>query len=102
MESSLWERFKQFIQDSFTEKFKYCLPGCIMGLFGARNLLFSGVPAELVTLGAYTIKYLGTVFMAFGSGLATSYAALIIERYKNKKNVKQSQKGRKKGGGTAA
>jgi hypothetical protein len=42
--------------------------------------------------------------MAFGSGLATAYAAYLIDQYKNKKNVKQSQKRRKKGssGGSAA
>jgi hypothetical protein len=104
MEPSIWSRIRQFVQQSFTEKFKYCLPGCIMGLLGAKSLLFAGLPAEMVTLGAYVLKYVGTVLMAFGSGLATAYAAYLIDQYKNKKNVKQSQKRRKKGssGGTAA
>lgn len=102
MESSIWEKFKIFIRESLTQKFKAFFPGCIMGFIGSRSLLFSGLPAEMVTVGAYVLKYIGTIIMAFSSGLATSYAAFLIEKYKNKKHhVQQSQK-RKKGGGSAA
>jgi hypothetical protein len=66
-----------------------------MGFVGAQHILWVGLPVSVVT---YATKYAGTIFMAFGSGLATSYAAYLIEQYKNKKNVKQSQKGRKRKG----
>ena len=104
MEQSIWERLKNFIRESLTQKFQAFFPGCVMGFIGSRSLLFANLPAEMVTIGAYVLKYIGTIIMAFSSGLATSYAAFLIEKYKNKKNVKQSQKRRKKGssGETAA
>jgi hypothetical protein len=72
-----------------------------MGLFGAKSLLFSGLPAELVTFGAYCIKFVGTVLMATGSGLGTAYGAYIIEQHKKKRNEpRQTQK--KRGRGKAA
>ena len=95
MDTNLWSRIRQFIQTSFTEKFKYCLPGCVMGFIGSKSLLFSGLPAEMVTFGAYVLKYIGTVLMAFGSGLATSYAAHLVEKYKEKKSPDQPIKRKK-------
>jgi hypothetical protein len=67
-----------------------------MGIVGGKSLLFSGLPAELVTLGAYCAKYIGTLLLAFGSGLATSYAAYLVEKHKNRSN-NGTQKRRKKG-----
>lgn len=84
MDNSYWTRFISFIKDSFTQKFKYCFPGCIMGLFGAKSLLFAGLSSEMVTLGAYCLKFVGTVLMATGSGLGTAYGALLIEKYKSR------------------
>jgi hypothetical protein len=102
MGTDIWERVRCFIQDSYSKKFKFSFPGCIMGFIGAKSLLFAGLPAEMVTIGAYVIKYMGTIIMAFSSGLATSYAAYLIEKFKNKDNVKQPQKRRKKGSDGAA
>ena len=99
MESSIWGKFLSFIKASFTQKFKAFMPGCLMGFVGAQHILWVGVSVSLVT---YITKYAGTVFMAFGSGLATSYAAYLIEQYKNKKNVQKSHQRKRKGGGTAA
>lgn len=107
MEQSIWQRFKVFIQqvvrekikafkifiwESLTQKFKAFFPGCVMGLFGAKSLLFSGLPAEAITFGAYLLKFMGTVLMAFGSGLGTSGGAYLIEKYKNRKNDKPQKK----------
>jgi len=97
MEPHLWNRFIQFVKGSFQEKFKVFLPGALVGLFGAKSLLFAGLPDKMVTLGAYVIKYIGTVIMSFSSGLATAYAAYLIEQYKQKKNGKVKQKKRQNG-----
>lgn len=94
MENSIWERLKNFVQASLTSKFKAFFPGCIIGLFGAKSLLFAGLPPEVVTFGTYCLKFLGTVLMAFGSGLGTTYGALLIEKHKNKQNEPPSQKKR--------
>jgi hypothetical protein len=94
MENSLWHRFVQFVKSSFQEKFKVFLPGAIAGLFGAKSLLFAGLPPEAVTFGTYVLKYIGTVLMAFSSGLATAYAAFLIE--KHKENQKKSPSGKRK------
>ena len=96
MGNSLWQRFRAFVQDSFTQKFKYCFPGICMGFVSARSLLFSGLPAELVTLGSYILKYAGTVVMAFSSGLATSYAAYLIEKHKEHKKKDTTTRKRNK------
>lgn len=97
MEKSLWEKFAHFIRQSTTEKFKTFYPGVLVGLFGAKSLLFAGLSSEMVTLGTYVLKYIGTVVMAFSSGLATAYAGYLIERHKEKNNDKQksSKKGRR-------
>jgi hypothetical protein len=84
MEHSIWRRLKCFIQESLSEKFKVFFPGMCMGFFGAKSLLFSGISAEMVTFGTYVLKYIGTVIMAFSSGLATAYAALLIEKHKER------------------
>lgn len=94
MEKSIWEKFAHFIRQSTTEKFKTFYPGVLVGLLGAKSLLFAGLSSEMVTLGAYVLKYIGTVVMAFSSGLATAYAGYLIERHKEKKNDKE--KGPKK------
>lgn len=92
METSIWQRFKEFIRESLSAKFKFFLPGTIMGFIGGKSLLFSGLPAEVVTFSAYAIKYFGTVLMSFSSGLATAYAAYLVENHKNKKNGKGQKK----------
>lgn len=97
MEPSYFTRFIAFVKSSFQEKFKVFLPGAIVGLFGAKSFLFAGLPSEMVTFGAYALKYIGTVIMAFSSGLATAYAAYLIERYKEKQNGKIKQKKRQNG-----
>ena len=84
-----WSRFIAFIKESLTQKFKAFLPGVFMGFISAQHILWIGVPATLVE---YAGKYIGTVFMAFGSGLATSYAAYLIDQYKKKKNGTRTRK----------
>lgn len=99
MERSIYERLRRFIWGSLTEKFKAFMPGVCMGFVGAQHLLWIGVPVSLVT---YIFKFLGTVLMAFGSGLATSYAAYLIDRYKTKRNEgSKPQKKRENGKKTA-
>lgn len=66
------------------------MPGCVMGFIGSKSLLWSGVD---VTFLAYVLKFTGTVIMAFGSGLATAYAAYLVDQYK-KKNNERSKKGK--------
>lgn len=88
MDRTIWEKFAAFIQQSITEKFKTFYPGVLVGLIGAKSLLFAGLPSEMVTLGTYVIKYIGTILMAFSSGLATAYAGYLIERHKENKNEK--------------
>lgn len=68
------------------------MPGCIVGLLCGKSLLFAGLPAELVTFGAYCLKYMATIFMAFGSGLSTAYGAYLIEKYKIKKDERRTTK----------
>lgn len=70
------------------------MPGCIMGFIGSKSLLWNGMD---VTFLAYVWKFAGTVIMAFGSGLATAYAAYLVEIYKKKKDGKRPEKKRQKG-----
>jgi hypothetical protein len=98
MEPNLWSKFVQLVKESFSSKFKAFFPGCIVGLLSAKSLLFAGLASEVITFWAFLVKFVATVVMSFGSGLATSYAALIIERYKNRKqNVTRSQRRKGKG-----
>lgn len=92
---SYWTRFIQFVRESITQKFKAFYPGVIVGLLGSKSLLFSGLPSEMVTLGAYCLKYIGTVVMSFSSGLATAYAAYLIDRHKEKKSSPTGTRKRK-------
>lgn len=89
MEQSIWQRLKSLIQESMGAKFKAFIPGVCMGFIGSEHLLWNG---EIVTVVIYVLKSVLTVIMAFCSGLATAYAALIVENYKNKRNVKSSKK----------
>jgi hypothetical protein len=89
MEPTIWSRLKAFVQQSLTEKFKAFFPGVCMGFIGAQHLLWIGVP---ITLVEYAFKFIGTVAMSFFSGLATSYAAYLIEKYKAKNNEKPQKK----------
>lgn len=89
MEKSYWSQFILFVKKSCSEKFKTFMPGCVMGFLGGQHLLFSSVAVSVVT---YCAKYVGTVFMAFGSGLATSYAAHVIDRLKEKRAARQKPK----------
>jgi len=64
-----------------------------MGFIGAKHLLWIGVSISMVE-GAF--KAAGTIVMAFGSGLATSYAAYLVDRYKEKKSRVSGEKRRRK------
>jgi hypothetical protein len=68
------------------------MPGCIMGFIGSKSLLWSGVAFTFLT---YVLRFASTLIMAFGSGLATAYAAYLVEKHKNKNNH-VTQKRRKK------
>jgi len=93
----LWTRFVQFVKESLSNKFKAFFPGCLVGLFSAKSLLFAGLPSEVVTVGAFLAKFVATMVMSFGSGLATSYAAYRFDKFKNKKNEpKPPKRSRKK------
>ena len=70
------------------------MPGCVMGYIGGQHILFSGVNISVVEYG---VKFVGATVMAFGSGLATSYAAYLIEIHKKKQNGKAKQKKRQNG-----
>jgi hypothetical protein len=87
MEPSYFGKFIQFVKESLTEKFALFMPGCIMGFFGGKHIFFSGMADGLVTFGGYCVKYVGTVFLAFSSGLATAFGAYLIDKLKNKQNV---------------
>lgn len=65
------------------------MPGVFMGFVGSKHLFWSGVSLTVVT---YIFKFIGTVFLAFGSGLATSFAAYLVENHKNKNNEKRQKK----------
>lgn len=87
---SYWTRFIHFVKKSLTEKFALFFPGAVIGLLSGKSLLFSGLPAEVITFGAYCLKFVGTVLMAIGSGLGTAYGALVIEKYKNRQKKSPS------------
>lgn len=97
MEQSIWSRFRKFIQESVKAKFTAFFSGSCMGLYVSMHFLFAGLPSELVTVGAYILKYIGTCILSFSSGLLTAYGAYLIEKIKNKQNVNTTQKKRKKG-----
>ena len=88
MEQSYWSRFTQFVKDSYTQRLKQSSGGLFMGLITANNLLFAGVLANLVGPLWWIFKGICTVFLAFFTSLATSYAAYLIE--KHKENQKKS------------
>lgn len=96
MEPNLWAKFKTLVQESLSSKFKVFFPGCLIGLFGAKSLLFAGLPAEIVTFGAYCIKFVGTLLMSAGSGLATTWGAKKMEKWlgpaDEKKNPPKNRK----------
>jgi hypothetical protein len=92
----LWKSFILFVKRSLFEKFKAFFPGLCMGLIASRALLFSGLPAELVTVGAYIIKYIGTCFLALSSGLCTSYAAILAEKWFKNKSINSNENGKSK------
>ncbi len=94
MEPHFWTRFVHFVKSSFQEKFKAFMPGCVMGFIGCKHFLWAGSALSLVE---YTGKYIGTVVMAFSSGLATAYASYIVDQYKKKKDGKSKQSKRQKG-----
>jgi membrane protein implicated in regulation of membrane protease activity len=96
---SYWASFIRFVKSSVTEKFEAFFPGMCFGLIGSLNILWAGVSISLVT---FIFKLLGTVLMTGASALTTSYIRYRFEKYKNKSHVQQSQKRKRKGGGTAA
>lgn len=65
------------------------MPGVFMGFIGSKSILWDGEVSPVVI---YILKALMTIVMAFGSGLATSYATLIVENHKNKRNGKTRKK----------
>ena len=92
----IWKSFILFVKRSLQEKFKNFFPGLCIGLIAGKSLLFAGLPTELVTAGAYVVKYVGTCFLAFGSGLCTSYAAVLIDRWTKNKSLKSNENGKAK------
>lgn len=86
MESNLWTKFVQFVKHSLKEKFALFFGGTFIGWFGGMSLFFSGLSPEIITLGAYVLKFMGTLLMAFGSGLGTTAGAKWVERKFEKKS----------------
>lgn len=78
MGKTYW-RFALFIKESAIERTKQTIAGIGMGGISAYNLLWIGPIAE--NLG-WLVKGIGSVALAFFSGLATSYAGYLIERHK--------------------
>lgn len=74
------------------------MPGCVMGFVGSQHILFSGIALSVVE---YAVKFTGAIVLAFGSGLATSYASFLVEKHKNHNN-EGPQKGKKDKGRKAA
>jgi hypothetical protein len=116
----LWGRFRSFIRSTYQERFMEAMSGCIMGLWGGRHILFLGLPVWLshiiigwlwpLLTGSWVI--IKGLALASLSSLATSYMGWFFKKkieprlnrakHKNSNHVEQSQKRRKKGGGTAA
>jgi len=93
----IWTTFKSFVKKSLTEKFKAFFPGSIVGIIAGKSLFFSGLAPELVTIGAYVIKYASTCLLAFGSGLCTSFASVLVSKWskteeKNKTKIEEQKK----------
>lgn len=65
------------------------MPGCIMGFIGSQHILFGSVIFSVVE---YAEKFTGAIVMAFGSGLATSYASFLVDNHKKKRNEKRQRK----------
>jgi hypothetical protein len=86
MEPSPWTRFIAFIKDSYTARIKHAFSGVLMGFIAGQHLLFAGALADLVTAGWWIFKGISTVVLAFFTSLATSYAAYLIDKHKNKNN----------------
>lgn len=96
MEPSYWGRLAHFIKESYTQRIRQAGSGILMGFVGAQHLLFSGVMADLVGPVWWIIKGVGTIMLAFFTSLATSYAAYLIDVYKeNQKKRPVGQKKRK-------
>lgn len=85
----LWSRFKEFVLQSLGQKFKVFFPGVCMGFIGAQHLLWNGFVVSVVE---YVLKFIGTVLMAFFSGLATCYASYCFDKFKTKKDGQQQKK----------
>jgi len=97
MEPNLWNRLIGFVKDSYTKRIRQAFSGVVMGFLAANGLLFSGPMADLVTAGWWIAKGVGSVILAFTTSLATSYGAYLVEQHKNRKNVTQSQRRKRKG-----
>lgn len=61
-----------------------------MGFIGAQHLLWSGFLATLVGPIWWVLKGIGTIVLAFSSALATGYAGVIIEDWKDKRIEKKN------------
>lgn len=86
-------QFLAFLKSLFGEKFKVFFPGVCMGFIGSKHFLWIGIPATWLD---YALRGIGTVVMAFGSGLATAYAAYLVDRLKEKKSPSQKEKNTKR------
>lgn len=81
----LWSRFICFTKESYTRRFKENFGGVCMGFFGSQHLLFGPDLAHLVSGAWWIMKGIGTVMLAFFSGLATTYGSKIVEEHFKKK-----------------
>ena len=96
MENDIWTRLANFLRASYTNRFKENMAGITMGYVSSRTFLFNAVPPELMHTWLGVWIWMKTVFFAFTSGLATSYAAYLIEKHKEKKSPPTNGSLRKK------
>lgn len=95
MEPTIWGAFTRFVKESYTKRIKVAGSGIFMGLITSNNLLFAGELANMVGPFWWVVKGIGTVVLAFSTSLATSYASMLIEQYKEKKSQNRIDKKRK-------
>jgi hypothetical protein len=96
MGKSIWERIIEFVYLCYTKYIKQVGSGLIMGGIGGYNISFAGIPPELAHSWIGIWAWIKTVFFAFSSSLATGYAALLIERHKEKKNPRNDTRLKRK------
>lgn len=98
MEPSLFAKLFSFARESVKKRVVETFGGFCMGMYSGSHILFAGVMATLVGPIWFAVKFIGTVFLAFCSAVATSYGSELGKKiFQNKKShATRSQKGSRK------